>query len=229
MNTVYFTSDDGVLNGTTNVADTALAYGIPVTFFFVGLHVMEMDGHRQVYEQMRKTPGFEVCNHSYTHAQGMKYTEFYADVQYSTADILKNSEIMKFNNRIVRLPGRNTWRTSTVTATAKDSGKTADAVRKAGFDITGWDLELGNTAQPDPFPAAESFIGDMKKKLAPGSDIKTPGHLVILTHDIYFSAPHRLAVLKQLFTYFKTSGEYQMRHISQYPGITPGLYNPDIA
>ena len=230
MNKIYFTSDDGIMGSTARIADVALKYNIPLSFFFIGLHVEESAENKKLFDQLKKVTGVEVCSHSYTHAYNNQYEKFYADVPGSISDIIKNQNTLGFKNKIVRLPGRNTWRISTYNRTSGDSGPTADGVRKAGYDIIGWDMMWGDPQKPEPFPTAEKFLADVRKKfVTTGPDTpKIPGHVVVLTHDQFYKSASNFSELQKGFQYFKESGEFQLGSISGYPGMSHPFFNEEI-
>lgn len=106
---IYLTFDDGPLNGSQNIDSVILAEKIKISVFLVGKHVLanrKMDDYFKYYEE---NPYIDEYNHSFSHAKN-HYEQFYSHTDSAVADILHNNALLKFPNKIVRLPGRNMWR-----------------------------------------------------------------------------------------------------------------------
>lgn len=228
MHKIYFTSDDGLLDSTTTVADLALQHNISLSFFFVGREVMRSVARQELFRQLLSNNYLEICNHSFTHAND-HYSDFYSNPVTVVQDIEMNHARLGFKNRIVRMPGRNAWRTSTLNSTDVALSKPAiDAVRNNHFDIVGWDILFGDPQHLEPFPVAAAFFNTIKQRFAQGR-MNTPGHLVVLMHDQHYNSPRHISELKNLFALIRSSGEFQTEFIGRYPGITHGLYDPGIS
>lgn len=216
---IYLTFDDGPNNGTLNVLNTVEVDSVPVSFFIVGYHVQKGKKQKAVLKALKESKDVALCNHSYSHAYN-HYTKFYSDPTAVVNDIQRNNDLVKFNNHIVRMPGRNAWRIDTISHTdIAESGPAVDSVYTAGFDIMGWDIEWTfdhKTLRPDS--NIDLLLRRMYNLLESGKT-RTQGHLVLLAHDQSFHSEADTLLLRQFITLLKNNNEYELVLATHYPGL----------
>jgi peptidoglycan-N-acetylglucosamine deacetylase len=212
---VYFTMDDGPLQPSDALLQVAEEKKVKISEFAVGLHALSNKKFMGHLNAMKRSPYMEVCNHSYSHAYN-KYSYFYSNPQKAADDIIGNQSKLDLTLKIVRMPGRDIWSTSTMKRGWKQSGgKTAEILTNEGFKIYGWDCEwehFGNTlAKKTP----ENFVA-MVDDLFRRNAMVTPNHLVILGHDEMLIKEKGRQDFRQIVDMLKARG-YIFEFISNYP------------
>ncbi len=218
---IYLTFDDGPNKGTNNVVDILEDENVPASLFVIGEQVYGSRTQQQTWLRLRHCPVIELCNHSYTHAHS-QYGKFYTDTTSVVSDFQRCHDSLQLANYIARTPGRNVWRTATVTAT--DLTKTqaaADAVQRQGFVLAGWDVEWHYKA-PNLLlrEDAATMLLQIDSLLVNGKT-KIPGHIVLLAHDQTFEDRKDSASLRWLVQQIKQRDDYQLEKVSNYPGMMP--------
>lgn len=201
---IYLTFDDGPLYGTDDVLDvlTDLSLHGQVTFLDVGKHIDTLQfSFRNSWRGKNKWTGAEmveltrdlgnlVANHSYTHASGTTYQEFYSNAETVLADFNQCAATITgilgpggtgFDVKLGRLPGRNTWRTSGVNRTDGDSATAANLLSANGYSLFGWDLEYSKVAHSES--ARSQLIAAIASRASGKASPRTPGKIVLLFHD----------------------------------------------
>ncbi len=216
---IYLTFDDGPNKGTPNVYRVVHEEQVPASFFIVGKHVFDKPEQRAEWELLKGDSTIERCNHSYSHASN-HYARYYRDPQGVIADIEHNQQALGFTNRIVRMPGRNAWRTDSFSHTdVKESRAAIDSVRGAGFAVLGWDIEWQfdhKTLLPD---TATGLLLRRIYNLLESGGTRTPGHLVLLAHDQAFQKEEELQLLQNVIRELKNNPGYELLTARYYPGI----------
>lgn len=214
---IYFTFDDGPLQGSENIDSVILAEKLKVSVFLVGEHAQKSKALGQFAAMYEGNPYIEVYNHSFTHAHD-KYKLFYSDPAGVLADIRKNEQLLKLKYKIVRMPGRNMWRLGSRKRDDGASGKAAaDLLAANGYKVYGWDLEWAH--HPKDGTPVQS-VADMKKAITDMLDNRnsfTPGHVVLLIHDEMFQQKWEKSELKQLIDLLKQNEQYVFEHMRFYP------------
>lgn len=217
--TIYLTFDDGPNKGTKNMMDIIKEEDIPVTLFIVGQHVYGSKEQTAVFDSIISCNLFEVANHSFTHAFGNKYAKFYQVPDSALKDFKRCADSLRLQTNIIRTPGRNIWRTRSVSCTdITSSAATADSLFANGYTITGWDLEwhfdeklkLKNTSDEMVLQVDSMFTN---------AKTKTPDQLVLLAHDQVYCKANDSAELHQFIKKLKAKNEYNFETIGKYPGI----------
>lgn len=215
--TVYLTFDDGPLNGSENIDSIILAEKIKISVFLVGEHVVanrQMEDYFKYYEE---NPYIDEYNHSYSHANN-HYEKFYSDPKTSVTDILKNQQLLKLHYKIVRLPGRNMWRTGGRKRNDGISGvSTADSLAALGYKVIGWDLEWAHHAKDGTPVQSVSEILNQISNLCSSGKTFMPNNIVLLIHDEMFQKKWEESELKQLIDKLRSSGQYSFEQIRFYP------------
>lgn len=216
---LYITFDDGPNAGTMHVLEAVIAAQVPASFFIVAKHTYDSPEQHTTWEKLKTTPGIDLCNHSYSHA-GNHYSRFYRDPQNVIADLNRSNDSLHFQNKIARMPGRNAWRIGdNIHTDVKESKEAIDSVGLSGFAVMGWDVEWGfdhKTLVPD---ADTSLIFRRIQNMLNDSATRTPGHLVLLAHDQSFRRDEDVQLLQAVLTHFKNDPDYELRLVSQYPGV----------
>lgn len=218
--TIYITFDDGPNKGTSEVLRIVNEEQLPVSFFVVGEHVYGSNRQQQQWDSLLACPYAEIYNHSYTHANHNSFVSFYKNDSAVVADFKRCHDSLHLTTTIARTPGRNIWRTPMITATDIAKSKAAaDSLYQSGFTIVGWDaewyfthdsLKLKQTAE-EMFQQVDSLISHQKTK--------TPGHIVLLTHDQSFADSTDASQLQKFMRLVKTREEYGVEFLSRYPGL----------
>lgn len=215
---LYITFDDGPNKGTRNVLQVLNEEQIPVSFFVVGEHVYGSREQQATWDSLQHNAWVEICNHSYTHAHN-KFAKFYSNDTAVVADFERTQDSLQLNNRIVRTPGRNMWRTSTINASDITKSKAAaDSLYSNGFIVIGWDLEWHYNDSMKLKQTSDELILQVDSMLL-HNKTKTPDHIVLLTHDQTFVDSISTASLRKFIQQMKTKQEYELEFISRYPGL----------
>ncbi len=216
---IYLTFDDGPNKGTPNVYRVIQEEKVPASFFIVGKHVFDKPEQTREWELLKTDSTIDRCNHSYTHAAG-HYSRYYRHPREVVEDIEHNRQVLGLTNKIVRMPGRNAWRTDSFSHTdVKESRAAIDSVRASGFDILGWDLEWQfdhKTLAPDTDTA---LLLRRIYNLLDAGGTRTRGHLVLLAHDQSFQKEEYVQLLQYIIRQLKNNPDYELRTARYYPGI----------
>lgn len=216
--TIYLSFDDGPNAGTQKVMDILKAEQIPATLFIVGQHVYGSKMQQEIYDSLLLSEQIELANHSFTHAHNA-YTKFYSQPDSVVSDFKKCADSFRLKNNIARTPGRNIWRTASISSTdLKTSSSAADSLQQNNFTLVGWDVEWHFTndqrlVQSDSLMISE--IEDVFKK----EKSKTKDAVVLLAHDRSFLSAADSSSLHQFIKKLKASNEYDFEPISKYPRL----------
>lgn len=217
--TIYLTFDDGPNKGTKNMMDIVKEEDIPVTLFIVGQHVYGSREQNAVFDSIVNCNLFEVANHSFTHAFGNKYAKFYRVPDSALKDFKRCADSLHLQANIIRTPGRNIWRTKSVSCTdITSSAATADSLFANGFTVTGWDLEWHFDEKMKLKNTSDEMVLQVDSMFA-NSKTKTPDQLVLLAHDQVYQKPNDSAELHQFIKKLKAKNEYNFETMGKYPGI----------
>lgn len=214
---IYLTFDDGPLSGSENIDSVMLAERLKISVFLVGAHAEESKKLNAYYRMYEQNPFVESYNHSFTHAHD-KYKEFYSNAQNVVSDIEKNEQTLGLRFKIVRLPGRNMWRTGERKRDDGPSGKeAADLLAGKGFRLYGWDLEWEHhPTDGTPVQTVEQMTNAIVNRLEKGNTF-TKDHIVLLVHDEMFQKKWEESELNELVDNLKKHENYVFEHIRFYP------------
>lgn len=217
--TIYLTFDDGPNKGTRKVMDIMDAEKIPATVFVIGEHVYGSKEQRAIFDSLISNKLFEIANHSYSHAFENKYRRFYDQPDSMVKDFARCADSLQLTTNIVRTPGRNVWRTSTVNSTdIKTTSAAADSLQRNGYKAIGWDLEWHFT-NDQKLVQSDTLLLQQIDSLFAKNKTKTPNSLVLLAHDRTFLSPADSSALHRLIIALKKRDEYNFETVSQYPGL----------
>ena len=217
--TIYLTFDDGPNKGTKKMMHIVEEEQVPVTLFIVGQHVYGSKEQTATFDSLVASKYFEIANHSYTHAFKNKFAKFYTVPDSALKDFIRCADSLHLTANIVRTPGRNIWRTATVTSTDINASKAAaDSLYKNGFTEVGWDLEwhyddslhLKNTSDEMMLQVDSMFVNNKTKTL---------NHLILLAHDQVYADGADSAQLHQFIIKLKAKDEYNFEVVSKYPEL----------
>lgn len=218
--TIYLTFDDGPNKGTRNVMNIIKDKDVPVTFFVIGEHVYGSRAQSAVFDSIVQNSLFEIANHSFTHANGNRFEKFYAVPDSVVKDFQRCADSLNLVSNIIRTPGRNIWRTDSLSSTdIKSSRAAADSLQRKGFIAMGWDLEWHFTAEQRLQQTADEMLNEIDSAFAK-NHTKTAGHLVLLAHDQVYIHPDDSIALEQFIIQLKKKDEYNFETVSKYPGTT---------
>ncbi len=223
---IYLTFDDGPNPGTRVVMNILKETGVPATFYMIGLHRYGGPDQEFLWNAVNKEPSFEVCNHSFTHAYRNQFAKFYADVNGSVNDFVRNHDSLKFNNTICRAPGSNVWRLPGIRVDHKFQNRTQvmDSLYKLGYCFTGWDWEWnynGRTQKARQTP--DQLITEMEG-IFNSKEIRHKNHLILLAHDLVYADSADAAMLREFIIKLKNNPAYELKKISEYPGAAVAFH-----
>ena len=168
--TVVLTFDDGPHRQYTDeIAAILKQYGVPAVFFEVGRNLGSLDGAHKVrlsataeVSRKLKTAGFEIANHSYTHAQLSKQTGAMLKAEILDTDALLKAVDAK-RSPLFRFPygARNS--------------EGLQALETAQLKSVMWNIDSLDWADPVPSSIADRVLRSLDKE----------GRGIILFHDIH--------------------------------------------
>jgi len=216
---IYITFDDGPNKGTRNVLKAVQEDSIPASFFIVGKHVYDSPEQTATWQLLQADSSILLCNHSYSHARN-RYAKYYRYPDGVVKDFKRNHEKPGFTNTVVRMPGRNAWRTGLLHFTDLAASQRAiDAVQQAGFDVLGWDLEWMVDHKTLALVTDTGLLLRQIENLLSTGKTKTPGHLVLLAHDQAFQSRSAIEKLRYLFRQLKHNPEFELVPVLSYRGV----------
>ncbi|MBS1654591.1 MAG: polysaccharide deacetylase family protein [Bacteroidetes bacterium] len=219
---IYLTFDDGPSPdaGTKNVLHILKEENVPATFFIIGEHITGSPGQKIEWDALRNDNAVEICNHSFSHAWHNKFQKFYNHPDSVVKDFQKTEAVLGLSNNIVRAPGRNSWRTGTVTYTDEKKSKAAiDSLKKAGFIVMGWDIEWRFDYKTQKIIQSADLMAKQIDDFFKEKENKTPDNLVLLAHDRIYKDTADSTALHQLIKLLKQKNEYNFALISNYPNL----------
>lgn len=223
--TIYVTIDDGPLGGSENIMDAVNQEQVPVTFFYVGKHVLMNSANRQMLLTVKENPYVLLGNHSYSHANG-HYRLFYSNPDQVVDDMERANAVLGLKTPpfYARMPGRDVFRLPQLSqddpfitkAEAAREKIDFDKVAAAGFYLYGWDLEWAHRATGEPIQSIPKLIQEIKTRFDT-NQTAVKDNLILLMHDEMFQTRHNgkanfLALLQAL----KQEG-YRLENVVDYP------------
>lgn len=194
---IYLTFDDGPMNGTMNIIETAKKESIPITLFFVG---RQIEAYKNIYNTALSSDLVSIGNHTYAHANG-KYKNFYLSPPNVLKDITKNNIIVsrakasKTSSKFlpVRLAGRNVFRANMLSRDDLGLPKNQrqneipsyNILAKEGFYLYGWDVEWLYELNGKPIESPFEIVRQIEKVHA-GKNSFLKNKVVLLMHDRMF-------------------------------------------
>lgn len=213
---IYLTFDDGPLNRSENIDSVILAERLKISVFIVGEHAEMSRRLGTYYKLYEQNPFVEAYNHSFSQARN-QYALFYRNPENVLADIQRNEREINLRYKIVRLPGRNTWR---IGSRKKDDGRSdaaaADLVAQNGYKIFGWDLGWQHHTDGIPVQSLVQIENEIESRLN-NENLFTPNHLVLLLHDEMFQKKWEESELKKLIEHLRLHENFVFEHLRFYP------------
>ena len=209
---IYFTIDDGPSKYSDEILEMAKEKNVKMTVFLIGMN-MEWKAYDKQFNDYRKSPLIEMCNHSYSHANN-HYNTFYRNPNGVLMDFYKNIVKLNLTNAIARFPGSPAWmlngRQRNVQKTRKAA---ANLLKNKGFRIFGWDSEWEFSYRNGaPKGSAEQVMADIEMRLRT-NDTFTKNHCVLLLHERMFQQKWEIA---RLITMLQQKG-YIFEHLRNFP------------
>ncbi|MFZ1528564.1 MAG: polysaccharide deacetylase family protein [Ferruginibacter sp.] len=216
---IYLSFDDGPQKGTGKVLAVLKEEQVPATMFLVGEHIYGSSYQSELYDSLKENELLQLSNHSYTHAFHNRFSSFYENADSAVADFKRCADSLALSNTIARTPGRNIWRTKTISSTdITASAATADSLQKNGFTVIGWDLEW-HFDQHDRLVQTDSLMMKQVDSFFCKRQTKTRDHLVLLAHDRNFALPRDSARLHRFIKEMKKTDEYDFDTLNNYPAV----------
>lgn len=216
--TIYFTFDDGPNSGSRIISNILEEEQIKSSLFIIGLHVYVDEINYRTYNKIKNCKWIELANHSYTHAFKNRFDYFYQQTDSAVKDFKKCEDSLHFPTNIARTPGRNIWRMDSITfSDNKKSNRTADSLHSSGFSMMGWDLEWQYNKRHRLVQSDTLLMHQIERLFTEPGHLRTPDHLVILSHDVTFITPEDSTQLHRLIKNLKAKNEYNFEFVSRYP------------
>ncbi len=213
---LYFTIDDGPLEGTPFLDTVFNEEQVPADLFLVGMHARAAPLFTSYLGILQKNKWFELNNHSYTHAND-NYEFYYAHPRKVLKDMRNNNDSLHFNTNICRMPARNMWRLGNKKFDDGFSGnKTANLLQRKGFYVIGWDMEWESDSLNRPLQSPDSLYKQLQLAFK-NSDSFVPGNVVLLCHDWMFTTSAYKQELLQFIELVKNSGNIRFEWLTNYP------------
>ena len=213
---LYFTIDDGPLEGSPFIDSVFQNEKEPADLFLVGMHANMGLQFKAYLNLLHKNHWLELNNHSYTHANEA-YDYYYSHPKMVLRDMQRNNDSLHFNTKICRMPARNMWRLGYKKFNDGFSGdKTADLLKRKGYKVIGWDLEWESDSLNRPKQSPDSLFKQLKLAFKSRYLISS-GNVVLLCHDWMFTTPSNKKELQQFIELVKSSGNIQFKWLSDYP------------
>jgi peptidoglycan/xylan/chitin deacetylase (PgdA/CDA1 family) len=214
--TLYFTIDDGPLEGTPFIDSIFREEQEPSDLFLVGMHANMGKKFKDYLTLLQKDPLLELNNHSYTHAREA-YDYYYSHPKMVLKDMRRNNNYLHFTTNICRMPARNMWRLGNIKFNDGFSGsKTADLLKRKGYKVIGWDLEWESDSLNRPKQSPDSLFKELKLAFK-SRYLMSPGNVVLLCHDWMFTTPANKKELQQFIELVKSACNIQFKWLSDYP------------
>jgi len=212
----YLSFDDGPINASRVVEELVNRDSIRINMFIIGKYVYKNDTMRALFDSLRANPAIEIGNHSYTHAN-RHYHLFYTNTAAAVKDFELNTDSLHLTNRLVRLPGRNMWRINGKSRNDLESGKpVADSLELLGYRVVGWDIEWQADSCGKMTRTADEMM-TVVESLLQAKKTFTPGHIVILFHDVMMELPYNYQQFRAFIEKIKANKSYRLEHLSHYP------------
>ena len=212
---IYLTFDDGPLAPSPTLLKIVEEKQIKMTEFAVGKHALANKNFMEHLDNMKRSPYFEVQNHSYSHANS-KYLKFYSNPEGAAEDIMGNETKLNLRDKIVRMPGRDIWATPNIRrGWSQSGGKTAKILLDNGYKVYGWDVEWEHYGSTLPKMSPTQFVAQINSMFDRRA-METPNHLVVLGHDEMLAKGKGKDDLREIIDMLKAKG-YIFEFISNYP------------
>ncbi len=115
------------------------------------------------------------------------------------------------------MPARNMWRMQDKKFDDGFSGdKTADLLKRKGYQVMGWDLEWEADSLNRPVQSPDSLFNQLQLAFK-NNDSFLPGNVVLLCHDWMFTTPAYKQELQKFIELVKNAGNIHFEWLSNYP------------
>jgi len=196
---VYLTFDDGPHHTTPGVVDVLRKCGIKASFFIIGSQRDDNPEYNQIYLDVENDTLFRFYNHTYSHAIRGGIGYYYQNPQSVLADLEKNRSFIPTGSNHIRLPGKNTWRTSHRFRADGLTQPLIDLMDSSGINdrIIGWDVSWVESREFD-----KTLVDSLITKIMKTSQRSRPhrNHVVVLSHDYHYRTDESLKSLEYFIT-----------------------------
>ncbi len=212
---IYLTFDDGPSIETINCAMLCKSLDVKATFFLIGKKLAEKKNDDIFNYLYKQYPFFMIGNHSYSHANE-QYKIFYEYPNLVVNDILKADTVLKIKNKIVRLPGRNSWYLSEKKSKSDELALLCSSLYVKKYKVIGWDVEWEFDKKADTIIENHfSIINKINEKIGNENSF-SKNNLVILIHERSLKSKKHLQELEYFITYFKRNKKVKFLTLREY-------------
>lgn len=219
---VFLTLDDGPQPpGTSNCLKVFKEKGIKASFFCVGFNRWNLSREKTVDSIRNGFPQFIAVNHGFSHAMFNHYRHFYLPTSIDSAlkDFLYNEQFLKISDKVIRFPGLNTWALNGRISGHSIGKLLAHRLDSLGYQVIGWDIEWrGNRRNNAPKESATEMARRVMEQLST-KKTRTPGAIVILTHDRYFAQEAAVDSLKTFIDRILSNPNIHFETIDRYASL----------
>ena len=190
---------------------------IPVSVFVVGEKVFANDTMKRLFQSYFDNSFIEIGNYSFTHAN-KKYLQYYKNSQRVVSDFVLNTDTLHLVKKIVRLPGRNTWRINNKGRTdLPDANAVADSLAAKGYSIFGWDLEWRYRSGSCREVQTSEYLLKEIESLLSNKKAFFNNNIIILAHDPTFRCVYNQRQLELFIREIKKKKNYCFGRLENYP------------
>lgn len=216
---VFITLDDGPQTpGTENCLKVFNETGIKASFFCTGYNMMHGSGEKIIDSIRNGYPQFIAVNHGFSHAMFNHYRHFYLPTSVDSAlkDFFYNEQFLKISQKIIRFPGLNAWALHGMISEHSVGKLLAHRLDSFGYQVIGWDIEWrGNRRTKRPRESATEMARRVLDQLS-SRKTRTPGAIVLLTHDRFFAHPAAADSLKRFIDIIRYNPSIHFETIDHY-------------
>ncbi|MEY4571966.1 MAG: hypothetical protein RLZ10_1183 [Bacteroidota bacterium] len=191
---VYFTFDDGLHHTTPGVVKVLKKNGIKASFFIIGSQRDKNPDYDQIYLDMVNDTLFKFYNHTYSHAIRGGIGYYYKNPHSVLADLEMNRSFIPKGSNHIRLPGKNTWRTSHRFRADDLTQPLIDLMDSSVIHdrIIGWDVSWVESRDFN-----KDLVDSLILKIVKTSKRTRPyqNHVVVLSHDYHYRTEESLESL----------------------------------
>ncbi|MEP6746186.1 MAG: hypothetical protein ABJB86_00595 [Bacteroidota bacterium] len=214
---IYLTIDDGPSDASFFLSNIAMADSALFNLFVIGDSVRKNESRKMFFQLYQLNHFIEIGNHSFSHAN-KHYHDYYMHPTAVVNDFLLNEYTLGLQNKIARLPGRNTWRIDGRERTdLGDDSTAANLLLLRGYRIFGWDVEWHwPTDSSHSIKTAHEMIQQIEHIVLKKNSF-APGHIVVLCHESMFIDSASRVQLELFIDGIRQKEGYRLEHLSNYP------------
>lgn len=220
---IYLTWDDAPQRGTMSCAEVFIRHQVKATFFAVGMNIHNTEGREALDTIASAYPQLLLCNHGWSHGFHDHYKTYYSLPDSAIGDLMQNDSCFHFRQKIVRLPGSNSWVSNLENKGPQSTEPVREGLSRMGYRVIGWDVEWGLRDRNDrgrgagPLDrGAEQLAREVERDLDQGKT-NVAHSIVILSHDRFFSGAAAVDSLAQFIAILRQDPRNVFETIDHYP------------